>query len=196
MKTRVSSSIFHKYNMITTESFRTLIEKVAAEAEIYKIKLPVPMNQVSDVFSKETMELHYGTLYGNYVKKALAGEGNFQFAGAKLHTLFFEQFQEAVQVNNPTDKIKDLVDSEFGNYRSFVKAFTDEAKTIQGSGWCYLSTSGKIKTIPNHKVLTDVAVIIDMWEHSYVIDYGADKDKYLKDIWKIVNWDIINKRLK
>lgn len=196
MITNLSSSIFHKYNMTDPNSFRTLIEKVAAESEVYKIKLPVPANQLTDVFSKETIDLHYGTLYGNYVKKALAGDGEFQVAGAKLHTLFFEQFQEAVSSNNPTDDIKEFIDSKFGNYQDFKSKFIEEAMTIHGSGWCYLSTSGKIKTIPNHKLISDVVVIIDMWEHSYIIDYGADKEKYLKDIWKIINWDTINKRLK
>jgi Fe-Mn family superoxide dismutase len=181
--------------MSDDNSFRTLIEKVAAETEVYKIKLPVPMNQLTDVFSKETMELHYGTLYGNYVKKALAGEGEFQVAGAKLHTLFFEQFQEAVSTNNPTGAIKILIDDKFGSYQDFKNAFTEEANTIHGSGWCYLSTNGKIKTIPNHKILSDVVVLIDMWEHSFIIDYGADKERYLKDVWKIIDWDIINERL-
>ena len=176
-------------------TFRTLIEKVKAETEVYKIKLPVPMNQLIDVFSKETMDLHYGTLYGNYVKNALAGEGEFQVAGAKLHTLFFEQFQEAMSTNNPIGAAKKLIDDKFGGYQAFKNKFAEEAKTIHGSGWCYLSTTGKIKTIPNHKVLDDVCVLIDMWEHSYIGDFGADKDKYLKDIWKIINWNIISARL-
>lgn len=176
-------------------SFRTLIEKVQAEAEVYKIKLPVPMNRVADVFSKETMDLHYGTLYGNYVKKALAGEGDFQVAGAKLHTLFFEQFQEAADTNNPTGVAKILINDKFGSYTAFKSEFTEAAKSIHGSGWCYLTTRGKIKTIPNHQILNEVAVIIDMWEHSYIIDYLSDKEKYLKDVWKIINWDIVSARI-
>lgn len=181
--------------MSDNNSFRTLIEKVQAEAEVYKIKLPVPMSYVSDVFSKETMELHYGTLYGNYVKKALAGEGEFQVAGAKLHTLFFEQFKEATMSNKPTGTAKILIENKFGSYQEFKDKFTEEAKTIHGSGWCYLTTNGKIKTIPNHEILDDVAVIIDMWEHAFLIDYLADKNRYLKDVWKIINWDIITARL-
>ena len=176
-------------------SFRTLIEKVAAETEVYKIKLPVAESALSEVFSKETMDLHYGTLYGNYVKKALAGEGEFQVAGAKLHTLFFQQFQAPKSTNNPTGSSKILIEDKFGSYKAFKDAFTEEAKSIHGSGWCYLSTSGKIKTIQNHKVVTDVAVLVDMWEHSYIIDFLSDKERYLKDIWKIINWDTINTRL-
>lgn len=176
-------------------SFRALFEKLSAKNEVYKIKLPVPANRLANVFSKETIELHYGTLYGNYVKKALAGEGEFQVAGAKLHTLFFEQFREGSSTNNPIGAIKTLIDDKFGNYKAFKDAFTEEAKTIHGSGWCYLNTDGKIKTIPNHKILNDVAILVDLWEHSYILDFGADKDKYLKDVWQIINWEVVNNRL-
>ena len=74
-------------------SFRTLIEKVTAEQDVYYAKLPVTENALSPVLSKDNISLHYGTLYKNYVKKSLAGEGEFQTAGAKLHTLFFTQLQ-------------------------------------------------------------------------------------------------------
>jgi Fe-Mn family superoxide dismutase len=176
-------------------SFRTLIEKVSAENEVYKIKLPVPVNQLTGVFSKEAMDLHYGTLYGNYVKNALAGDGEFQIAGAKLHTLFFEQFQEATIVNNPTDAAKKLIDNKFDSYKAFKDAFIEAAMGIHGSGWAYLDTKGNIKTIANHKDVGNIVLLIDMWEHAYLEDYKADKEKYLKNVWQIINWNIVNKRL-
>lgn len=177
-------------------SFRTLMEKVKAENEpnVEYIKLPVPISKVV-VCSKETMDLHYGTLYKNYVKKALAGEGEFQIAGAKLHTIFFEQFQEHNVANKPHGAIKDLIEEKFESFSKFKDAIKEAALTIHGSGWVYMDTSGKIKTIANHKVVDNIALIIDMWEHSYIIDFGADKEKYLKDIWQIINFTIINERL-
>lgn len=176
-------------------SFRTLIEKVAAETEVYQIKLPVKDTDLSPVFSKDAIDLHYGTLYKNYVKKALAGEGEFQVAGAKLHTLFFQQLQKPKSSNKPVDAAKILIDDKFGDFDKFKDAISKAALGIHGSGWVYLDTNGVIKTIANHKIVSNVALIVDMWEHSYILDYGADKDKYLKSIWNIINWDIINARL-
>ena len=181
--------------MNTQTSFRTLLEKIEAANEVVQIKLPVSEKSLAPVVSGETMELHYGTLYKNYVKKALAGEGKFQVAGAKLHTLFFEQFQEPAATNNPSGQIKLLIDKTFGDYKKFKESFTETALSLHGSGWVYLTTSGSIKVIHNHELVDDVAVILDMWEHSFIIDYGADKEKYLKNMWKIINWDIINVRL-
>jgi len=181
--------------MSTVPSFRTLIEKVQAKNQIYQIKLPVKQNLLSSIVSDDTMNLHYGTLYKNYVKKALAGEGEFQVAGAKLHTLFFEQFQAPKSTNNPTGAAEIIINKKFGNYKEFKKSFTETALELHGSGWVYLSILGAIKTIHNHKVVDDVAVIIDMWEHSYIFDYGADKEQYLSNMWKIINWDIVNARV-
>lgn len=176
-------------------SFRRLLEKVKAETEVYKVKLPVPEKELAPVFSKETIDLHYGTLYSNYVKKSLAGEGEFQTAGAKLHTLYFEQLQAPKTSNTPTGAIQILIDEKFGSYENFKDSFAEAALDIHGSGWAYLDKKGVIKTIPNHKIISDVAVIVDMWEHAYILDYGSDKKKYLKDIWKIINWQIVNARI-
>lgn len=176
-------------------SFRTLLEKVKAETEVHQIKLPTSVKSLGSVLSAEAVDLHYGTLYKNYVKKAMAGEGEFQFAGAKLHTQFFEQFQAPASPNRPTGAAEILIDKKFGSFNQFKEEFKDAALGIHGSGWAYLDTSGKIHTIPNHKVVSNLAIIIDMWEHSYIIDYGADKEKYLDAMWKIINWDIINARL-
>lgn len=182
--------------MTDQSEFRRLMEKVKAGSEIKQIKLPVSANDLSPVFSKDSIDIHYGLLYKNYVKKALAGEGDFQIAGAKLHTLFFEQMQTPKSPNNPTDEAKILIEKKFGTFAKLKDAIKEEALTIHGSGWVYLSTNGTIKTIANHKVVDDVAILIDMWEHSYFIDYGADKERYLKMIWEVINWNVINGRLK
>ena len=67
--------------------------------------------------------------------------------------------------------------------------------TIQGSGWVYLARNGKIKTITNHAIRQDIILLIDWWEHAWALDYQANKRKYLKNIWRIINWSVINDRL-
>jgi Fe-Mn family superoxide dismutase len=181
--------------MSDSTSFRTLLERVKAEAEVCQIKLPVSETELSPVFSKEAIDLHYKKLYKAYVDKALAGEGEFQIAGAKLHTLFFEQFQAYKPNSKPTDLSKILINDKFGSFDKFKDAIKKTALTIHGSGWVYLDTKGVIRTISNHKVVDNVALIIDMWEHSWILDYGSNKEKYLDEIWKIINWSIINARL-
>jgi Fe-Mn family superoxide dismutase len=67
--------------------------------------------------------------------------------------------------------------------------------SVQGSGWIYLSRSGDIKIIKNHSKRTDIALLIDWWEHAWFDDYGTNKSKYLNNIWRIINWNAVNSRL-
>ena len=36
---------------------------------------------------------------------------------------------------------------------------------------------------------------IDVWEHAYYLKYDADRTKYIKNIFKIINWDEVNRRI-
>jgi Fe-Mn family superoxide dismutase len=40
-----------------------------------------------------------------------------------------------------------------------------------------------------------IALLIDWWEHAWALDYQQDKAKYLSNIWRIINWDIVDARL-
>jgi Fe-Mn family superoxide dismutase len=92
-------------------------------------------------------------------------------------------------------EILELIESNFKTYEDFKEEIKKTAMKIQGSGWIYLSTAGTIKTIPNHQVRTDIALLIDWWEHSFVLDYLWDKEKYIDNFWKIVDWNVVNERL-
>lgn len=37
---------------------------------------------------------------------------------------------------------------------------------------------------------------IDVWEHAWYLDYKHVKADYLKEIWKVVNWNRVEQRLK
>jgi len=80
----------------------------------------------------------------------------------------------------------------------FIEAMTETAKGIQGSGWVYLAKSGDVKTTPNQSFKSDMILPIDMWEHSWT-DYTPSKNAkkdYIRAMMKIINWDIINDRLR
>ena len=80
---------------------------------------------------------------------------------------------------------------------NFKKEMLRMAMTIQGSGWVYLAKNGTIKTTPNQSYKTDILLPIDMWEHSFM-DYIPAKDakkKYIENMMKIVNWDVVNGRV-
>lgn len=172
-----------------------LLESKSAK-DLEQIKLPYAKTSLSPVMSSATIDYHYGKLYKGYVDRYNKGEGDktFNEAGAYLHGIFFSQFRSPAG-RAPKGTILTLIERNYKNFVNFKKAFKEEALKLQGSGWVYLSKSGQIKTIKNHQKRTDIALIVDMWEHAYSLDYKANKGKYIDSIWRLMDWDAINRRL-
>lgn len=168
-----------------------------AKQQLVQEKLPYAKTDLAPVMSEATIDYHFGKLAAGYVKKYNAGEGDAKFneAGAYLHNIFFPQLQPPKGGNKPSGASKELIDSKYGSFDEFKKEIETAAMSIQGSGWVYMNTVGDIKIIANHAVKKDIALLIDWWEHAWVLDYQADKVKYLNNIWRIVNWETVNARL-
>lgn len=174
----------------------TLIEEKSRPQDIEIIPLNFQDKQVAPVLGKDTLELHYEKLAKGYATRYNNNEGDkdFNYAGVFLHNLLFTQFREVRNINKPNGPMKGFINKHFGSYESFKSKFEEEAMKIQGSGWIYLAYDGSIKTIKNHEVRDDILVLVDWWEHAWILDYGSDKKKYLKEQWKIINWNVISTR--
>ena len=173
-----------------------LLEATTRPAKLETTPLPYGLKDLDPVLSENNLIYHFEHLAKNYAKRYNAGEGdaNFNRAGSFLHNKLFTQFKAPKGANRPRGAVAQLIDNKFKTYEDFQMALKEEAMKIQGSGWIYLSTAGEIKTIKNHAVRTDIALLIDWWEHA-MSDYQWDKEKYLNGIWKIIDWTVINERL-
>jgi Fe-Mn family superoxide dismutase len=60
-----------------------------------------------------------------------------------------------------------------------------------------MDVAGKLHTIHNHEYKKEmkIALLIDAWEHAWALDYQQDKAKYLSNIWRIIDWSVVNDRL-
>jgi Fe-Mn family superoxide dismutase len=174
-----------------------LLEASTRPAKLETTPLPYTEKDLEPVMSRATINYHYEHLAKGYAKRYNADEGNANFnrAGSFLHNKFFPQLRAPKGANRPRGAVLELIETHFKTWEDFKEAFKIEAMKIQGSGWIYLSTTGVIKTIANHAVRTDICVLVDWWEHAWALDYQSDKEKYLDNIWKIINWDVCNERL-
>jgi len=165
--------------------------------KLVQLTLPYAKDELEPVKSQETIEYHYGTLYQGYVDRYNKGEGDADFneAGAFLHNIYFAQFKKPQDSNRPYDAALQFIEKHFKTYNEFKAEIEKTAMKIQGSGWVYLARNGEIKTIRNHEIRDDIVLLIDWWEHAWALDYQADKPAYLSNIWRIIDWDVVNIRL-
>jgi len=171
-----------------------LLEATTRPAKLETTILPYGLKDLEPVMSKETLDYHFEHLAKGYAKRYNSDDGDKDFnrAGSFLHNKFFPQFRTPKGANRPKGAVAQLIEDKFKTYEDFQEAVKTEAMKIQGSGWVYLSTGGEIKTIKNHAVRTDIALLIDWWEHAWALDYQWDKERYLNNI---IDWTVINERL-
>jgi len=192
---------------------------------IKKIDLPYPIDALEPYYSKETLLIHYDKLYSGYVDKTnqteeklkqaranndfsnikyLEKELSFQGSGAILHQLFFENMGPAIPTS-PSIELMEQIKKDFGSYEVFKKQMTEAAKVVEASGWCILawvSLFNKLEVLQceKHQNLTlwgcKPLLVLDMWEHSYFLQYKSNREEYIKAFWNIVNWNEVNRRFK
>jgi len=170
-----------------------------AEGNIKQDPLKFGKGDLHPVMSKETLDYHYTGLASKYFDRYNNSEGDpkFNYGGAMLHNLFFGNLKQPGGTNKPVGTSKELIEKKYGDFDKFKDAVEKEAMSIQGSGWVYMDTAGKINTIRNHEYQKGmkIALLIDWWEHAWALDYQQDKAKYLDNIWRIIDWNIVNDRL-
>ncbi len=185
-------------------------------------EMPVlPYEALGNIISKETLGFHHAKHLKAYVdnlNKLLPGSGLenmplsevirrsegglFNNAGQVLnHAMYFEQFS-----NNPKpmgERMKGLLERDFGSVEAFKKEFEKKGATLFGSGWVWLSADAQGKLVITQQKNAENPVTMglrplltfDVWEHAYYLDYQNRRADYLAALWQVVDWAIIENRL-
>lgn len=192
---------------------------------IKMINLPYSLDALEPYYSMETLKLHYEILYKGYVDntnktqeklmqarakndfsniKCLEKDLSFYGSGAILHKLFFENLAPPNR-EMPTFTLMQQIIHDFGNYESFKNQFTAASIAVEASGWCLLVWIPEFKRLEilqseKHQNLTlwgcKPILVLDMWEHSYYLQYKTSRPDYVGAWWNIINWKIANDRYK
>ena len=156
-------------------------------------------NKVADTLATMLKEGKTGTPEYAELKRRFGWE----FNGMRLHEYYFEKLGG----KNPLDKggtFAKKVAQAFGSYEAWEQDFKATG-AMRGIGWVVLyqdNVTGSLfnQWINEHDVghfagCTPI-IIMDVFEHAYMIDYGLKKADYIASFFKNIKWDAIEKRIK
>lgn len=181
-------------------------------------------NNVTWLTTKQ-IEQHY-TLYKGYVSKRneitqklkmidLSQKGNKTYSpyralkisetyavnGSLLHELYFENIGQTKQAIGP--KMKQLIIDSFGSIERFGKDFALSAACARG--WVITAFVLDDKQIHNYvleehnqnvPILSIPLLVLDVYEHAYMIDYGINRTPYVEKFWNTIDWNAVEKRIE
>lgn len=141
-----------------------------------------------------------GITYSTY--RALKNAETFALNGVLLHELYFENIIDAADTV-PGEKITNLIIASFGSTEAFMQDLRNA--TLCARGWVitgYTTSDNRIhnyvldahnETVP---VCTIPLIVIDVYEHAYMIDFGIKRADYVDQLLNNLNWNVIESRAK
>lgn len=174
--------------------------------------------------SDPLLKMHF-TLYQGYVKntnaledslKEMRNDGKdrtiaygalkrrfgWEYDGMILHELYFENLGGKKELLTKSNLYQMIV-RDFGSFANWRKDFLATGM-IRGVGWVILyqdPTNGILHNVwidehnINHLAGGKPLLVMDVWEHAYITEYGLNRGGYLEAFYNNINWDSVEKRL-
>jgi superoxide dismutase, Fe-Mn family len=105
--------------------------------------------------------------------------------------------------NRPGGEVLDTIKEWFGSYEQWEAEFKRTANALAGgSGWAMLTYNLHTGEVHNYWAWDHMhnaptgrpLLVLDMYEHSYHMDYGAAAGRYVDAFIQNVNWEEVNRR--
>lgn len=183
----------------------------------------LPFKELKGI-SQKTLEIHYGKLYQGYVKKwqeiqeklkatdlssanatysdlrELKVEETFTACAVILHEAYFDILGGDGKENGEVVK---AIEKDFGSFGKWLEEF--KALGQASRGWVILAFDFNDDRLRNyiadsHNLFgvwgAAPLLVLDMYEHSYFIDFGSDKKSYIEVFFQNLNWQAVEKKFR
>jgi len=127
----------------------------------------------------------------------------WEFNGMRLHEYYFENLGGKAALNKDGKLAKKMAE-DFGSYENWEKAF-NAVSTMRGVGWTVLyqdATNGRLINFwinehdVGHPAGCNPILILDVFEHAFMIDYGLKRADYIASFFRNIDWPVVEGRLK
>jgi Fe-Mn family superoxide dismutase len=127
----------------------------------------------------------------------------WEFNGMRLHELYFENLGGKAPVDR-AGKFARKAAEAFMTYESWEQDFRATG-AMRGIGWVVLYQDGMTGGLFNqwinehdtgHFAGCTPVLVMDVFEHAFMIDYGLKRADYIATFFKNIDWEAVERRLK
>jgi len=172
--------------------------------------VPLPHAEIAGFLSKEQLRWHHDSHYGGALKgftrldATPTGDHRKRIAKANsvvLHELYFAGMTG--EKTTPGDAARKAIERRFGSLDRWIEDFDAAAKSCRG--WAVLAhhpVNDKLYNIATDSHDDGPAwfgvplVVVDVYEHSYYIDYQNRKADYVAAFASHIDWDEVERRMR
>ncbi|HEY9206338.1 MAG TPA: Fe-Mn family superoxide dismutase [Candidatus Methanoperedens sp.] len=151
-------------------------------------------NKVADALGAMAKEGKSGTPEYAELKRRFGWE----FNGMRLHEYYFGNMIKGGKAIDKNTNLYKKIAEDFGSYENWEKDFRATGG-MRGIGWILLyydTHEGRLFNtwINEHDVGhlcgASPLLVMDVFEHAYMIDYGLKKADYIEAFFKAIDWTI------
>lgn len=126
----------------------------------------------------------------------------WEFNGMRLHELYFGNMNKTGIAFDKGEPIAKKIEEQFGSTDAWMKEFRGVG-AMRGIGWAVLTYDQQSDQLHNlwvnehdvgHLAGTNPLLIMDVFEHAFMIDYGLKRADYIEAFMNSVDWSVVSKR--
>ncbi len=126
----------------------------------------------------------------------------WEFNGMRLHEFYFDNLGGKAPLDKNGACAKKLA-TAFGSYEAWEKDFKATG-AMRGIGWTVLYQDNVTKKLFNiwvnehdvsHPAGCTPILVMDVFEHAFMVDYGLKRADYIEAFFKNIDWDVVSSRL-
>ncbi|OGO02539.1 MAG: superoxide dismutase [Chloroflexi bacterium RBG_13_54_8] len=127
----------------------------------------------------------------------------FEFNGMRLHEYYFENLGGKAPPDRSGRLAKKMAES-LGSYEDWERDFKGTG-AMRGIGWAILYQDALTGRLINqwinehetgHLAGGMPLLVMDVFEHAFMIDYGLKRADYIEAFFKNIDWSVVEGRLK
>ena len=157
-------------------------------------------NEIEEIFEEGDSERDMAN--ATYSKfRCLKKGANYSINGVILHELYFQNLGGSL--SEPSTRTAEIISNYYGCVSDWTENFIATAKASRG--WAVMAfeqRTGKLMNVSldSHSdgniAYYAPMLVLDVYEHAYFLQYGDNKNEYIRRFMQNINWQVVDERME